>query len=145
LHQFWIKFLVLLSTVISVNAAVATPLSAAFNSSIQALSLAKQLSEPTLAAKANELTNKLTVSLLTLLQQKHSSCVINRLLNYLSITDNLFHKKNNLLINNRFSALTQQKYQDQKVVYFHSQAISNCTYIAKPSYQSKKQAQQQIS
>jgi len=141
-----IKFILLLSTFLSLHSALALPLSSVLANKYHALSNSKDLVEQVnLKTSLNEFADmqtspsKLQASLLTLLQQEHNDSLVKLLF----LAEIIALDSDVELLNAQ--TLSQQKYLAQHTIYKSIQGIQNSLYAQKSCYQAKLQRQQKTS
>lgn len=145
MQQFYIKFLVLLSTALSVHSALAVPLFSLLNVNHPSLSLSvdntkqKQFFTDQIIIKEgipSETSNiKLSHSLSLLLQHKSSYQFINEL----SLTVILSNDNSVAFFNSWLKSTYQQAFQQQQTVYSAIQAQQNSCFQSQTSYKTERQ------
>lgn len=146
MHNYLIKFLLLLSASLSLHSSLALPLSSVLASKYHAVTDSIELSEQIhfstalndFAAK-QAVQSKLQTSLLTLLQQEHNDNLV------LTIFIAAVNELNISIVQLNTQTLTQQTYQEQLTTYTHVQGRKNSLYTQMPYYQAKLQRQQSTS
>lgn len=140
MQQFWIKFLIIISSALSAQAALAIPLSIILNASHTASSLLVDSSVHQVLTIdeliINKVSNrKLSINLSELLLHK----VIYKPVNELQHSISLANEYGTAIAHRWVNAAYRQSFQQQKSVYCAIQAQQNSCFQGQANYQAERQ------